>query len=207
MRRRTPNSGGSPTTSPQTLDRVRKLAARVHAGELAGAGGPFAHLLVIGIGGSALGPQFVARALGHPATDRLRPWFFDNTDPDAAHWKVLAELAASAPDGALKTALGRTVCLVISKSDGTPETANGMRRSRTPTARPVCRSRAMPWPLPCGEHAGQDRGRRRVAGRVSDVGLGGGRTSETSVVGLLPAALQGVDIDALLAGARALRTS
>lgn len=30
----------------------------------------------------------------------------------------------------------------------------------------------------------------------------GGRTSETSAVGLLPAALQGIDIDALLAGAR-----
>src|SRR3989441_11317293 len=31
----------------------------------------------------------------------------------------------------------------------------------------------------------------------------GGRTSETSAVGLLPAALQGIDIDSLLAGARA----
>src|SRR5712671_2642904 len=31
----------------------------------------------------------------------------------------------------------------------------------------------------------------------------GGRTSETSAVGLLPAALQGIDIKALLAGARA----
>ena len=30
----------------------------------------------------------------------------------------------------------------------------------------------------------------------------GGRTSETSAVGLLPAALQGIDIDALLEGAR-----
>jgi glucose-6-phosphate isomerase len=31
----------------------------------------------------------------------------------------------------------------------------------------------------------------------------GGRTSQTSAVGLLPAALQGIDVDALLAGARA----
>src|ERR1043165_67615 len=31
----------------------------------------------------------------------------------------------------------------------------------------------------------------------------GGRTSEFSAVGLLPAALQGIDIDAMLAGARA----
>ena len=29
-------------------------------------------LLVIGIGGSALGPQFVGKALGNPNTDKLR---------------------------------------------------------------------------------------------------------------------------------------
>ena len=33
----------------------------------------------------------------------------------------------------------------------------------------------------------------------------GGRTSELSAVGLLPAALQGLDIDAMLAGAAAMR--
>ena len=36
-------------------------------------------LVVIGIGGSALGPQFVANALGIPGTDAMRPFFFDNT--------------------------------------------------------------------------------------------------------------------------------
>ena len=43
----------------------------------------------------------------------------------------------------------------------------------------------------------------RLARALPDVGLGGGRTSELSAVGLLPAALQGLDMDGLLAGAAA----
>ena len=39
------------------------------------------HLHFVGIGGSALGPQFVADALGGP-DDALTPHFLDNTDPD-----------------------------------------------------------------------------------------------------------------------------
>ena len=39
------------------------------------------HLLVIGIGGSALGPEFVAAAL-QTTKAKLRALFFDNTDPD-----------------------------------------------------------------------------------------------------------------------------
>src|SRR5258705_8280779 len=39
----------------------------------------FKNLLVVGIGGSTLGPQFVAEALGK-VSDPMRPYFFDNTD-------------------------------------------------------------------------------------------------------------------------------
>ena len=53
--------------------------------------GGLRNLLVIGIGGSALGPQFVANALGQPAADKLEPFFFDNTDPDGME-KVLARI-------------------------------------------------------------------------------------------------------------------
>src|SRR5437660_4131659 len=52
-----------------TIAAVKAFAAQVHAGEVKGAGGNFTNLLLIGIGGSALGPQFVAHALGHPKTD------------------------------------------------------------------------------------------------------------------------------------------
>jgi glucose-6-phosphate isomerase len=195
----------------ETLDAVKRFAAEVHSGSVQGQRGSFQNLLVIGIGGSALGPQFVAKALGHPHRDRLTPFFFDNTDPDGMD-KVLAELARTAPatgeapagKDSLATALGRTLCLVISKSGTTPETANGMLEA-------AAAYRA----------AGLDFARHAVA--ITMVGsklhglatkpaapwLGvfpmwdwvGGRTSETSAVGLLPALLQGLDIDALLEGA------
>src|SRR5437016_2014748 len=55
---------------------VQAFAAEVHRA------GKFKRLLSIGIGGSALGPMFVADALGDPSVDRMAPCFVDNTDPD-----------------------------------------------------------------------------------------------------------------------------
>ena len=99
-----------------TLARVLDFAARVHDGRIRPpAAERFRRLLVIGIGGSALGPQLVADALWGPG-DRLQPHFLDNTDPDGID-RVL---------GGLGRALGETLAIVISKSGGTPETRNGM---------------------------------------------------------------------------------
>ena len=50
----------------ETLAKVKEVAQAVHSGSLASPKGAFTDLLVIGIGGSALGPQFVGKALGHP---------------------------------------------------------------------------------------------------------------------------------------------
>ena len=77
----------------------------------------FTRLLAIGIGGSALGPMFVADALGRGAADRMRVAFLDNTDPDGIA-RTLAALAGALPE---------TLVLVTSKSGGTAETRNGMR--------------------------------------------------------------------------------
>src|SRR5215213_6390180 len=74
-----------------TLAAVKSFAAEVHTGAVKGSAGVFKQVLVIGIGGSALGPQFVAHALGRPASDKLEAAFFDNTDPDGMD-KVLAKL-------------------------------------------------------------------------------------------------------------------
>jgi glucose-6-phosphate isomerase len=177
-----------------TLTAVRTFAAEVHAGQIKGAAGPFKNLLIIGIGGSALGPQFVAHALGQPRSDRLRPYFFDNTDPDGMD-KVLAQLEGR---------MGETLAVVISKSGGTKETRNGMLEA------------AAAWErhgLKFGPHAvavtgvGSELDKHAQAhGWLRQFPMWdwvGGRTSETSAVGLLPAALQGFDIDQLLAGARA----
>ena len=176
-----------------TLAAVKDFCAKVHAGEVAGADGPFTNLLLIGIGGSALGPQFVSEALGHPDTDQLAVHFFDNTDPDGMA-TTLAQLEGQ---------LGRTLSVVISKSGGTPETRNGMLTAEAAY---------------CA--AGLDFGRHAVAvtgegSKLDNYAMQGnwllrlpmwewvgGRTSETGPVGLLPAALQGLDVDTLLAGAR-----
>src|SRR5688572_28582738 len=98
-----------------TLARVRRFAADVHAGRLRGPKTHFHNLLVIGIGGSALGPQLAAAALGG-VRDRMRVYFFDNTDPDGMH-RTLAQLVGR---------LDETLTIVISKSGGTKETRKGM---------------------------------------------------------------------------------
>src|SRR6185369_578664 len=89
-----------------TVAQVTKFSHRVHTGELATpAGDRFRNFLVIGIGGSALGPQFVADALSS-AQDPMKPYFLDNTDPDGMD-RVFGELGAD---------LARTLVVVISKS-------------------------------------------------------------------------------------------
>ncbi len=172
----------------QTNRRIKEFAARVHAEK------KFRNLLLIGIGGSALGPQFVADALGSPS-DRLKLYFFDNTDPNGFD-RVFAQLHDS---------LGATLVVVISKSGGTKETRNGMLEAEA-------RFRAAG--LQFGEHAvavtGVDSELDRYAKsnkwleRFPMFDWIGGRTSVMSAVGLLPAALQGIDIDRFLAGAAAM---
>ena len=169
------------------------FAARVHDGRVAPARAQgLPHLLVIGIGGSALGPQLVADALGG-AGDRLKPHFLDNTDPDGLD-RVL---------GGLGDALAETLVVVISKSGGTPETRNGMLEAAAAYA-----ARGLAF----GRHAvaitqeGSELDRQaREQGFLERFPMWdwvGGRTSVTSAVGLLPAALQGIDVRALLDGAR-----
>ena len=175
-----------------TIFRIKDFAAKIHAGEIRGAGGSFRNYLLIGIGGSALGPQFVAHTLGDPKTDRLKPFFFDNTDPDGMD-RVLATIGAD---------LNRTLCIVISKSGGTKETRNGMLVAENAFNRAG---------LDSGQHAlaitmqGSDLDKLAVANkwiaRFPMWDWVGGRTSVLSAVGLLPAALQGIDITNLLLGA------
>lgn len=177
-----------------TIEAIKAFARDVHSGLLQGARGVFKNVLVIGIGGSALGPQFVARALGHPRTDKMRLEFFDNTDPDGME-RVLAALAAE---------LGQTLCIVISKSGGTKETENGMKEAREAYTRAG---------LPFAPHAVAITMAGSKLAKIAEADgwlrqfpiwdWVGGRTSQTSAVGLLPAALQGLDIDRLLAGAKA----
>jgi glucose-6-phosphate isomerase len=180
-------------TITETLARIKKFATEVHNSRVRGQKGHFLNLLVIGIGGSALGPEFVHHALGTGA-DRMKVRFFDNTDPDGMD-KVLQAL-----DGHLD----ETLVVVISKSGGTKETRNGMLEAQAAFERAG---------LEFGKHAvavtgdGSELDRYAVEkGFIARFPMWdwvGGRTSELSAVGLLPAALQGIDIQAMLDGAKA----
>jgi glucose-6-phosphate isomerase len=175
------------------LAAIKEFAQAVHAGEIKPLEAEaFRHLLIIGIGGSALGPQFVSRALGGP-TDRMGVFFFDNTDPDGMD-QVLERI---------DTHLAETLVVAVSKSGTTKESRNGMLEAEA-----------------AFELAGLDFGQQAVAitGEESELARYaladgwiarfpmwdwvGGRTSELAAVGLLPAALQGIDVDAMLEGAR-----
>ena len=96
----------------ETNARIKQFATDIHHGKIAPEKGErFKHLLLIGIGGSALGPQFIADALGN-ATDPLDIYFLDNTDPDGFE-RTLNKIAGHLAD---------TLTVVISKSGGTGET-------------------------------------------------------------------------------------
>lgn len=171
---------------------VKQFADEVHTGKIRPEKADrFTRVLSIGIGGSALGPQFVSEALG-TLHDRMRVYFMDNTDPDGFD-RVF---------GSIGKRLEETLTIVISKSGGTIETRNGMLETAALYRR-----------------AGLTFERHAVAvtqpgSRLDDTAMAGwiarfpmwdwvgGRTSLLSAVGLLPAALQGIDIDGLLNGAR-----
>src|SRR5262245_21080737 len=100
----------------KTVEDVKTFAAKVHSGAIRPpSASRFTRVLSIGIGGSALGPMFVADALGNPS-DKMRIDFIDNTDPEGIA-RILARLSGQ---------LNETLCIVTSKSGGTPDTRNGM---------------------------------------------------------------------------------
>jgi glucose-6-phosphate isomerase len=175
-----------------TLDRVVSFAAGVHGGEISPPEAErFRHLLVVGIGGSALGPQFVADALG-ALDDRMTPHFIDNTDPDGID-RVLRSLGSG---------LRETLTVVISKSGGTPETRNGMLEAAA--AYRAQGLRFGPHAVAVTQEGSKLDATAKEYGFVERFPMWdwiGGRTSELSVVGLLPAALQGIEVRGMLDGA------
>jgi len=177
---------------------IRDFAHSIHSGQLkSGSGQPFDKLLVIGIGGSALGPQLVAAALGGPG-DKLQPFFFDNTDPDGFD-RVLSQLSAS------PTGLAATLTLVVSKSGGTKETRNGMLIAETAYQKEgLGLARHAVAITQDGSELFKTAQRQGFLAIFPMWDFVGGRTSELSAVGLLPAALQGLAVDELVAGAQAM---
>jgi glucose-6-phosphate isomerase len=174
-----------------TLAKIKSFVSQVHSGALVGStGSKFKRFIVVGIGGSALGPQFVAQALTS-ANDPMTISFFDNTDPDG-----FGKVLFSNDD------LAATLVVVISKSGGTKETRNGQL---------IAKQAFQVAGLDYRKHfvAITGEGSELDTTAVSEGWLErfpmwdwvGGRTSEFSAVGLLPMALQGFDLDGFLKGA------
>jgi glucose-6-phosphate isomerase len=178
-----------------TLTEIKSFAARVHSGAVKPPKADrYTDVLSIGIGGSALGPMFVHDALGQPGKDRMAVHFLDNTDPDGVA-RMMAALAGRLP---------RTLCLVISKSGGTPDSRNAMINTAAAfRAAGLDFAKQTVAVTGAGSHLDRQAQSEGWVARFPMWDWVGGRTSETSAVGLLPAALQGIDIDALLAGAAA----
>jgi glucose-6-phosphate isomerase len=182
------------TEIKSTVKRIQEFTKSVHDGTVEGADGRFQFLLLIGIGGSALGPQFVAQALGSPF-DEILPFFLDNTDPNGID-QVLGEL-----DGLLD----KTLVIVISKSGGTPETRNGMLEvQQAYRDAEINFAQHAVAVTQVGSKLYQIAERKGWLATFPMWDWVGGRTSVLSAVGLLPAALQGIDINELLAGAAAM---
>lgn len=193
---RNPDLAPTPEVTQEIVSNIEKIevfAEKIHTGAIHPPKAPrFTDIISIGIGGSALGPQFVAQAL---ATDYppLAIHFIDNSDP-AGIDRVLTHL---------RNRLSSTLVLVISKSGGTPEPRNAMLEVKK-------------------AYSGQNLDFAQYAiaitmpgSKLSQVGESegwlahfpmydwvGGRTSEMSAVGLVPAALQGIDIRQMLDGAK-----
>ena len=163
--------------------------------------GKFDDVLLLGIGGSALGPIALRTALCPPRWNELtkeqrgghpRLHVLDNVDP-ATIGATLARLD-----------LSRTLVLVVSKSGGTVETMAQYLIVREALAQSVGEEAAKQHLVLVTDP--QVGALRRIA---RDEGITaveipanvGGRFSVLSPVGILPAALIGIDVRALLAGA------
>jgi hypothetical protein len=156
---------------------LRSFAARASADGLTRAA-------LCGMGGSSLAPEVLSELIG-PAEDGLQLLVLDTTHPD----DVLAATRSIDPE--------RTLFLVSSKSGTTLET--------------LCQLDAF-WELAPGGHhfvavtdpgtpleaTARERGFREVFSADPDVG---GRYSALTLFGAVPAALLGVDLEALVAGA------
>lgn len=163
--------------------------------------GQFDDVLLLGIGGSALGPIALRTALRPLAWNTLdasardgapRLHVLDNVDPSTIS-TVLSRLV-----------LARTLVLVVSKSGGTVETMAQYLIVRDTMAHAVGEEKAR-------EHfifvTDPELGALRRIARAEGIPTldipsnVGGRFSVLSPVGLLPAALIGIDVRAILAGA------
>jgi glucose-6-phosphate isomerase len=167
-----------PERMPTRIDRLRRFA-----GLIASEG--IRTVVLLGMGGSSLAPEVWAATFGavegHPSLEVA-----DSTHPD------VVRVLTSALD------LERTMWLVSSKSGGTVETMSLYRHFRS-LRDDGDAFVAITDPGTSLERLAGEEGFRETFVNPPDIG---GRYSALSFFGLVPAALLGVDLDALLGRAR-----
>jgi transaldolase / glucose-6-phosphate isomerase len=142
----------------------------------------FTDAILLGMGGSSLGPEVIRRSFGE-IPGGLRLQVLDSTHPDV----VLAVQES--------VDLEKTIFIVSSKSGGTIETLSHYHHFKalaSPEQFVVVTDPGSPL-----EALARADGLRRCFTNPPDIG---GRYSVLSYFGLVPAALMGVDIEALLHG-------
>lgn len=160
--------------------RIDDFVARLHRDG-------FTHCLVMGMGGSSLFPEVIARSFP-TGSSGLELHVLDSTDPAA-----VARTVAALPEG-------RTFHLASSKSGGTIETRSHLEFFWERVGRPEAFGVVTDPGSELGDLA-RRRGFREVFENRADIG---GRYSALSFFGLVPAALAGVDWYVLVERAREL---
>jgi transaldolase / glucose-6-phosphate isomerase len=186
--RHDPELWGGPDV-PEIVDRLGWLtvseamlesADELHAFAAQARKDGFTDAVLLGMGGSSLGPEVIRRSFGE-RSEGLKLTVLDSTHPDV----VLG--VQDAVD------LERTLFIVSSKSGGTIETLSHYRYFKS-----LCRPEQFVVITDPGsplERIGRDDGLRHCFLNPPDIG---GRYSVLSRFGLVPAALMGVRIEALL---------
>lgn len=167
-----------PETSRAVLSEIRQFAAQVHS-----AG--FTRFLLLGMGGSSLAPEVMARVFDIPHSTFS---ILDSTDPGQ-----VAETAANFPPE-------KTMFIVSSKSGGTAEVTALFDYFWAKTAEAFGQNAgehfiAITDPGTSLEKLARERGFARIFNADP---LVGGRYSALTHFGLVPAALMGIDIERLL---------
>lgn len=173
----------APEWATARVDELRAFAAGVTSEG-------YRHVVLLGMGGSSLAPEVLATSFGpaHDAHGALELHVLDATDP--------AQVRAVEA----RVDLERTLFIVASKSGSTIETMTqfayfwGLRPVGAQFVGITDEGSSL-------QRLGEERGFRRVFLNPSDIG---GRYSALTYFGLVPAALCGVDLDTLLAEARAM---
>jgi glucose-6-phosphate isomerase/transaldolase/glucose-6-phosphate isomerase len=138
--------------------------------------------VLLGMGGSSLGPEVIRRSYGQ-IPDGLRLHVLDSTDPGAV---LEVERAVD---------LDTTLFIVSSKSGGTIETLSHLRHFYERSGGDGNRFVAITDPGSPLIDLANERGFRHVFENDPDIG---GRYSVLSYFGIVPAALAGVNIEAML---------